>query len=430
MTVETIAPALMTDQYELTMVSAALRDGTADRNCVFEVFARRLPTGRRYGVVAGTGRLIELIRDFRFEPGEIEFLRSAGIVDETAAKWLADYRFSGEIEGYGEGELFFPGSPILTVSGKFAECVVLETLILSVLNHDCAIAAAAARMVTAARGRPIIEMGSRRTHEHAAVAAARAAYLAGFASTSNLAAGRAYGIPTTGTSAHAFTLLHDDEPAAFASQVAALGKSTTLLVDTYDISQGIRNAIAVAGPDLRAVRIDSGDLSVLAQQSRELLDSLGASETKIIVSGDMDEYSIATLAAEPVDIYGAGTAVVTGSGAPTASLVYKLVEVDGRPVVKRSENKATVGGRKTAIRRHKPTGTATEEIIYSQGVPDHQSNDRLLQRTYIAGGEVLDMPSLAESRDHLRQNLISIPWEGLKLSAGDPAIPVVIVPTA
>jgi nicotinate phosphoribosyltransferase len=428
--VETIAPALMTDQYELTMVSAALRDGTADRQCVFEVFARRLPTGRRYGVVAGTGRLIELIRGFRFEPGEIEFLRTAGIVDEAAAKWLADYRFTGDVEGYSEGELFFPGSPILTVSGKFAECVVLETLILSVLNHDCAIAAAAARMVTAARGRPIIEMGSRRTHEHAAVAAARAAYLAGFASTSNLAAGRAYGIPTTGTSAHAFTLLHDDEPAAFASQVAALGKNTTLLVDTYDISQGIRNAIAVAGPDLRAVRIDSGDLSVLAQQSRELLDSLGATETKIIVSGDMDEYSIATLAAEPVDIYGAGTAVVTGSGAPTASLVYKLVEVDGRPVVKRSENKATVGGRKTAIRRHKPTGTATEEIIYSQGVPDHQPNDRLLQRTYVEAGEVLDAPGLPESRDHLRQNLISIPWEGLKLSAGDPAIPVVIVPTA
>lgn len=428
--VETIAPALMTDQYELTMVSAALRDGTADRHCVFEVFARRLPTGRRYGVVAGTGRLVEMIRDFRFTPGEVEFLRSAGIVDETCAKWLSEYRFTGEIEGYAEGELFFPGSPILTVSGTFAECVVLETLILSVLNHDSAIAAAAARMVTAARGRPIIEMGSRRTHEQAAVAAARAAYLAGFASTSNLAAGRAYGIPTTGTSAHAFTLLHDDEPTAFGSQVAALGKNTTLLVDTYDISQGIRNAIAVAGPDLRAIRIDSGDLSVLAQQSRELLDSLGATETKIIVSGDMDEYSIATLAAEPVDMYGAGTAVVTGSGAPTAGLVYKLVEVEGRPVVKRSENKATVGGRKTAIRRHKPTGTATEEIVFSQGVPDHQTNDRLLQLTWIADGEVLHTPSLQESREHLRQNLISIPWEGLKLSAGDPAIPVVIVPTA
>ena len=251
------------------------------------------------------------------------------MVDEPAAAWLADYRFTGDIDGYAEGELFFPGSPILTVSGGFAECVVLETLVLSVLNHDSAVAAAAARMVTAARGRPLIEMGSRRAHEEAAVAAARAAYLAGFRFTSNLAAGARYGIPTAGTAAHAFTLLHDDEPAAFASQVAALGKDTTLLVDTYDISQGIRNAIAVAGPELRAIRIDSGDLAVLAQQSRELLDSLGATETKIIVSGDLDEYAIAALAAEPVDMYGAGTAVVTGSGAPTAGLVYKLVEVDG-----------------------------------------------------------------------------------------------------
>jgi nicotinate phosphoribosyltransferase len=428
--VNSFAPALMTDQYELTMISAALQDGTAERRCVFEVFARRLPTGRRYGVVAGTGRLMDLIRDFRFTDEDVDFLRRARIVDEATATWLAGYRFTGDIDGYAEGELFFPGSPILTVSGTFAECVVLETLILSVLNHDSAIAAGAARMVTAARGRPIIEMGSRRTHEESAVAAARAAYLAGFASTSNLAAGARYGIPTTGTSAHAFTLLHDDETTAFASQVATLGKNTTLLVDTYDIAQGIRNAIAVAGPDLRAVRIDSGDLSVLAQHSRELLDSLGATETKIVVSGDMDEYAIATLAAEPVDLYGAGTAVVTGSGAPTAGLVYKLVEVEGRAVVKRSENKATVGGRKTAIRRHKPTGTATEEIIVSQGVPDHSPNDRLLQRSFVVGGSLVESPTLQESRDHLRQCLISIPWEGLKLSAGDPAIPVTIVPTA
>jgi nicotinate phosphoribosyltransferase len=427
--VNSFAPALLTDQYELTMVSAALRDGTAGRPCVFEVFARRLPTGRRYGVAAGHGRLVELIRDFRFTEAEVDFLRKSQIVDDDTAAWLAAYRFTGDIDGYAEGELFFPGSPILTVSGTFAECVVLETLVLSVLNHDSAIAAGAARMVTAARGRPIIEMGSRRTHEDAAVAAARASYLAGFASTSNLAAGARYGIPTTGTSAHAFTLLHDDESAAFSSQVAALGKNTTLLVDTYDIAQGIRNAIAVAGPGLRAVRIDSGDLSVLAQHSRELLDSLGAPDTKIVVSGDMDEYSIAALAAEPVDIYGAGTAVVTGSGAPTAGLVYKLVEVEGRPVVKRSENKATVGGRKTAVRRHKPTGTATEEIIFSQGVPDHRANDRLLQHPFLVAGEPVEAPSLADSREHLRQCLISIPWEGLKLSAGDPAVPVTIVPT-
>ncbi|WFE27031.1 nicotinate phosphoribosyltransferase [Solwaraspora sp. WMMD791] len=422
------SPALLTDHYELTMLAAALADGSAHRQCVFEVFARRLPTGRRYGVVAGTGRLIDLIGEFRFDEDTLGHLRERGVVDAETARWLADYRFTGDIDGYAEGELFFPNSPILTVSGTFAECVLLETLVLSVLNHDCAVAAAAARSVTAARGRAVIEMGSRRTHEQAAVAAARAAYLAGFTATSNLAAGERFGIPTAGTSAHAFTLLHDDERAAFASQVATHGRDTTLLVDTYSISDGIRNAIAVAGPELRAIRIDSGDLSVLAQQSRELLDSLGATETKIIVSGDLDEYAIAALAAEPVDMYGAGTAVVTGSGAPTAGLVYKLVEVDGRPVVKRSENKATVGGRKVAVRRHKPTGTAIEEIVVSQGVPDRVNGDRVLQRSFVAAGEPLGRPTLADSREHLRRCLISIPWEGLKLSAGDPAIPVTIVP--
>lgn len=420
-------PALLTDHYELTMLGAALKDGTADRHCVFEVFARRLPPGRRYGVVAGTGRLIELLRDFRFEESELEFLQRNRVVDDRTAEWLSQYRFTGDIEGYAEGELFFPGSPILTVSGTFAETVVLETLVLSVLNYDCAVAAAAARMVTAARGRALIEMGSRRAHEEAAVAAARAAYLAGFAATSNLAAGARYGIPTAGTAAHAFTLVHDDEPSAFASQVEAYGTETTLLVDTFDISQGIRNAIAAAGRNLRAIRIDSGDLAVLAQQSRELLDSLGATETKILVSGDLDEYAIAALAAEPVDMYGAGTAVVTGSGAPTAGLIYKLVEVDGRPVVKRSERKATVGGRKVAVRRHKPTGTATEEVVVAQGTPEPRPHDRALQRPYVVGGEPVQLPSLEESREHLRQCLISIPWEGLKLSAGDPAIPVTIV---
>lgn len=420
--------ALLTDHYELTMLQAALRDGTAARQCAFEVFARRLPAGRRYGVVAGTGRLVEAVAGFRFGPEEIDFLRRAGVVDAGTAGWLAGYRFAGDIDGYPEGELYYPGSPILTVSGSFAECVVLETLVLSVLNFDSAVAAAAARMVTAARGRAIIEMGSRRAHERAAVAAARAAYLAGFAATSNLAAGQQYGVPTAGTAAHAFTLLHDDESAAFASQVAALGKGTTLLVDTYDISEGIRRAVAAAGTGLGAIRIDSGDLSVLAQQSRDLLDSLGAVDTRIIVSGDLDEFSIAALAAEPVDSYGAGTAVVTGSGAPTAGLVYKLVEVDGAAVVKRSEHKGTVGGRKTAVRRHKPTGTATEEVVVSQGAPEPAPHDRPLQRPYLRGGEpVSDLPDLAAAREHLRGALVAVPWEGLKLSAGDPAIPVTML---
>lgn len=423
-----MSTALLTDHYELTMLRAALRDGTAGRRCVFEVFARGLPPGRRYGVVAGTGRLVEAIAGFRFGVDEIDFLRGAQVVDAETADWLRGYRFTGDIEGYAEGELYYPGSPILTVTGDFAECVVLETLVLSVLNYDSAVAAAAARMVTAARGRPLIEMGSRRTNELAATASARAAYLAGFAATSNLAAGARYGIPTAGTAAHAFTLLHDQEADAFASQVAALGKQTTLLVDTYDITAGIRAAVAAAGAGLGAIRIDSGDLHVLAQQARDQLNMLGAAETKIVVSGDLDEYAIAALAAAPVDVYGAGTAVVTGSGAPTAGLVYKLVEVDGRPVVKRSEDKTTVGGRKTALRRHKPTGTATQEVVASRGTPEPAPHDRPLQRPYLAGGEpVADLPTLASSRDHLRAGLVAIPWEGLKLSAGDPALPVTII---
>ena len=411
------------------MLGGALADGTAQRRCVFEVFARRLPDGRRYGVVAGTGRLLEELARFRFGDAELAALENAEVVDTATMDWLAGYAFGGDVEGYPEGELYFPGSPVLTVSGGFAECVVLETLVLSVLNHDCAIAAAAARMVTAARGRPLIEMGSRRTHEEAAVAAARAAYLAGFASTSNLEAGRRHGIPTAGTAAHAFTLLHESEAAAFKAQVETLGTGTTLLVDTYDIAQGIRTAVEVAGPGLGAVRIDSGDLTVLARQAREQLDTLGATGTRIVLSGDLDEWALAALASAPVDAYGVGTSVVTGSGAPTAGMVYKLVEVDGRPVAKRSEHKSTHGGRKTAVRRHRETGTATEEVLVpARARPGLSPNDRLLQRPLMRGGErVAGLPALDESREHLRRALRSVPWEGLKLSRGEPALPTVLV---
>ncbi len=419
---------LLTDQYEFTMLASALRDGTAERHCVFEVFGRRLPDGRRYGVVAGTGRLLDAIAEFSLDADSAQSLLRAGVIDERTAAFLADYRFRGDIDGYPEGELYFPYSPMLTVCGTFAEAVVLETLALSVLNHDTAVASAAARMVSAAEGRPIVEMGSRRTHERAAVAAARAAYLAGFASTSNLAAGAEFGIPTSGTAAHAFTLLHDDEAAAFKAQVSAAGTGTTLLVDTYDITRGIQRAVEAAGPSLGAIRIDSGDLRVLARQARAQLDSLGATGTRIVVSGDLDEYAIAALAAVPVDAYGAGTAVVTGSGAPTAGLVYKLVEVDGRPVAKRSEHKESHGGRKTSYRSYKPTGTAVEEVVVTGDSTDLGGGDRLLQRPMLRAGErVNGRPSLDESREHLRAAMVSLPWDGLKLSRGEPAIPTRLV---
>jgi nicotinate phosphoribosyltransferase len=274
-------------------------------------------------------------------------------------------------------------------------------------------------------------MGSRRTHEQAAVAAARAAYLAGFASTSNLAARASFGVPTAGTAAHSFTLLHDDERAAFAAQLEALGTDTTLLVDTYDISRGVMTAVELAGPKLGAIRIDSGDLAVLARQAREQLDRLGATGTRIIVSGDLDEYAIAALAAAPVDAYGAGTAVVTGSGAPTAEMVYKLVEVDGRPVAKRSEDKHSHGGRKSALRAHKPTGTAVEEIVVAGQPTLPREGERLLQRPLLRGGRaVADVPTLGQAREHLREAMVTLPWDGLKLSRGEPAIPTRHVPAS
>lgn len=423
--------ALLTDKYELTMLQAALRDGSAHRRTTFELFARRLPDGRRYGVVAGTGRFLDSLARFRFDADDLVALSQ--FLDDATLDFLRDFRFTGDIDGYPEGELYFADSPVLSVTGSFAESVLLETLALSIFNHDTAIASAAARMVSAAGGRTLIEMGSRRTHERAAVASARAAYLAGFDGTSNLLAHRRYGVPALGTSAHAFTMLHTtadgpDEPAAFRAQVDALGVDTTLLVDTYDVTTGIANAVAVAGPQLGAVRIDSGDLGVLARQARAQLDGLGATGTKIVASGDLDEYSIAALRADPVDAYGVGTSLVTGSGAPTASMVYKLVEVDGMPVQKRSSRKESHGGRKAALRLAKPSGTILEEVVHPVGSPPADSDGgRPLTVALVRDGETVGTTGLADARERVAAGLTSLPWEGLSLSHGEPAIPTRVV---
>jgi nicotinate phosphoribosyltransferase len=426
---------LLTDKYELTMLAAALRDGTATRQTTFELFARRLPQGRRYGVVAGTGRLLQALPQFRFDDEACELL--AQFLDADTLSYLRDFRFGGDMDGYPEGELYFPGSPILSVRGSFAECVVIETLALSIFNHDCAIASAAARMVSAAGERPLMDMGTRRTHERAAVAAARAAYIAGFAATSNLEAQRQYGIPTEGTAAHAFTMLHTlkDSPsemgevAAFRAQVDALGPDTTLLVDTYDVTIGVANAVAAAGPALGAVRIDSGELGVLARQVREQLDGLGARQTRIVVSGDLDEFSIAALRADPVDSYGVGTSLVTGSGAPAAGMVYKLVDVDGMPVQKRSSHKESIGGRKEALRVSRPTGTIIEEVVHPVGrAPATTEPSRVLTTPLVRDGHVVaatGTEALLAARQLVASGLRSLPWEGLSLTHGDPAIPTI-----
>jgi nicotinate phosphoribosyltransferase len=422
--------ALRTDHYELTMVEAALRSGAASRRCVFEAFARRLPEGRRYGVVAGTGRFLEALQRFRFGDGEIDDLRRRRVVDDVTCDWLAGYRFSGEVSGYAEGEVYFPGSPVLVVESSFAEAVVLETLVLSIFNHDTAIASAASRMTSAAGDRPCIEMGSRRTHEEAAVAAARAAYIAGFATTSNLEAGRRYGVPTAGTAAHAFTLVHDSEQEAFAAQVDSLGSGTTLLVDTYDVMEGVRTAVKVAGPSLGAVRLDSGDLVEQAREVRELLDSLGATETRIVVTSDLDEYAIAALASAPVDAYGIGTQLVTGSGAPTASMVYKLVsrsDDDGvmRPVEKRSVSKTSVGGRKWALRRLTTDGIAEAEVVGIEERPTDDGDDRPLMVDLVRDGDLLAPPDLAAARERHAASRAELPAGALRLQRGDVALPTV-----
>ncbi|MFV0461818.1 MAG: nicotinate phosphoribosyltransferase [Nostocoides sp.] len=424
--------ALLTDRYELTMLDTALRDGTADRRCLFEVFARRLRGGRRFGVVAGTGRLLTLLQRFRFGDDELRFLRDERIVSADTVRYLENYRFSGTVRGYREGELYFPGSPVLSIEGSFADAVIVETLVLSVLNHDSAIATAAARMSIAAGDRPLSEMGSRRTSESAAVAAARAAYIAGFDATSNLEAGRRWGVPTMGTAAHAWTLLHDSEADAFRAQIATHGTETTLLIDTYDIARGVDTAIAVAGTSLSAVRIDSGDLPIVAAQVRRQLDSLGATGTRIIVTSDLDEYAIAALAASPVDGYGVGTNLVTGSGTPTAGMVFKLVARQDSAgswigVAKASDGKASVGGRKTAYRHREATIAAAEVIVLdtdSDAVPEGY---RPLQVTHMRAGDIRDEAlgpvGVLSAREHHRFARAELPPAAHALSRADPVLP-------
>lgn len=406
-----MSTALLIDRYELTMLDAALASDLAGRRAVFEVFTRRLPPGRRFGIVAGQGRLAGLLRDLRYEPEDIVALRD--VVRPQTRDWLTGRQLGLTLTAYPEGSAYAPGSPVLTVEGCFGEGLLLETLALSVLNADSAIASAAARMVLAAGDRPLLEMGGRRTHEQAAVSAARAAYVAGFSATSNLEAGRRHGVPTIGTTAHAFVLAHGSERDAVRAQVAAQGVGTTVLVDTYDTAEGIRTAVDVAGRQLGAIRLDSGDPAVEVPKARALLDELGATGTRIVVTGDLDEHAVAGLADVPVDRYGVGTALVTGSGAPTAGFVYKLVAIAGsdapdaplRPVEKLSSGKSTRGGRKWAWRA--PDGT------------------ELLRRTAepLPGGTALQAPlttydDVRGARQTCAAALAALPEKARRLDAG------------
>lgn len=427
--------ALLTDMYELTMINAARKAGLADRRCTFELFPRRLPAGRSYGVVAGVGRALKALEHFAFGDPEIDFLVKNKVVDDDTADWLSTFRFSGNISGYPEGELFFSGSPIVSVEGGFAECVILETLLLSIYNFDSAVASAASRMTLAAEGRPIIEMGGRRTHEWAAVAAARAAWIAGFGSSSDLEAGRSWQIPVSGTAAHSFTLLFDDEEDAFKAQLATMGNNTTLLVDTYDVDEAIKTGVQLTDGKLGAIRLDSGDLNTEVKRVRALLDSLGATETRIIVTNDLDEYQIAALRGAPVDGFGVGTSVVTGSGHPSCGMVYKLVarassadpNEPQQPVHKRSENKNTIGGRKYAVRQIDDNGVAEAELIGINIAPRADYNDRNLLVDLVRDGEIVGKEPLSKARERHEMSRAELPRKAWKISRAEQAIPTIII---
>lgn len=439
---EADSTALLCDHYELTALDAALASGIASRSATFEVFARRLPPGRRYGVLAGIGRIVGLLADFRYRESELDHLAAHHVVSERLLDHLAAWRFTGSIEAYREGDLYFPYSPVLTVTAPFGDALVLETALLSILNHDSAVASAAARMHDVADGRTLIEGGSRRVHESAAVAAARASYLAGFDVSSNLEAGRRWGVPTGGTTMHAFVLAHGSEREAFDAQIDRFGCDTTFLVDTYDAIEGVRCAIDACGDRDSvpgAIRIDSGDLGPAAQQARKMLDADGCSSTRIIVSGDLDEFAIRDLSAvrdladqrRAIDGFLVGTQVATGSGEPTAGFVYKLVAVeDGRgtvrPVAKTSTGKETIGGRKRAARILDASGYAIEErVVSAAGDVDERpvaGSQRDLLHPMIVNGDVVTDPGLSAVRAFHLKARRELPHAAREIDPGEPAL--------
>ena len=409
--------ALLTDRYEISGTQAALHSGVGNQTSVFEVFARDLPPGRRYGIFCGLGRLLERLEEFEFGLEEMEWLKANSIGDKKTWAMLQGHPFKGDIWAYREGEVYFPYSPVMRIEGSFAECLLLETLTLGILNWDSGVASTAARMVSAAKGRTLIEMASRRVHEEAAVATARAAYIAGFNATSNLEAGRRWGVPTAGTAQHALSLAHESEVEAFKAQVEVLGVGTTLLVDTYDWRQGLRSAIAVAGKNLGAVRIDlGGDLVSILAEARQILDDLGALKTKIVCSSRMDEFDIERLRA---DAFGVGERLVFPEGGGSPGFVFKLVQIDGRAVAKRSENKGNYGGRKTAWRLFDAQGmVAAEESLIGGGV----GRGKEMQVKVMEKGQKIWGPSTKEIHSECEAARATLGVEDLELAAGTPRV--------
>lgn len=431
--------ALATDLYQLTMAAGYFHRGLADTSATFELFVRKLPKARRYLVACGIEEALDYLEALRFEDDDIAFLRELPALKAAMTPAFVDYlrtfRFRGSVSAVSEGTVVFGGEPMIQVSGSIVEAQLVETFLLSAVNHATMIASKAARVVRAAGDAGVLEFGTRRTHPDAALTAARAAYLVGFVGTSNVEAGRRYGIPVLGTAAHSWTMAHDDEEQAFANYAATFPDSTILLIDTYDTRRGAERAARVVGEKLKGVRIDSGDLASVSKDVRAILDRHGLTHTKILASGDLNEHSIAELraAGAPFDSYGVGTELVCSKDAPSLGGVYKVVEWTRgglrRSIAKFAEGKATYPGAHQVYRRTRRDGELEDVLaLATEPVPD--GAEGLLSPRLEGGVRLAPRPRLEELRAHARRSLLALPERLHRLEATDEPLVVVTPSTA
>ncbi|PTL83434.1 nicotinate phosphoribosyltransferase [Vitiosangium sp. GDMCC 1.1324] len=423
-----MASALLTDLYEFTMVDAYLAEGLHDE-AAFSLFVRRLPARRNFLLASGLEDALTWLESLRFSAEELAWLESLGRFSPRLLDWLEHFHFTGDVHAVPEGTPVFAEEPLLEVVAPLPEAQLVETYLINQMHLQTLAASKAARVVEAARGRPVVDFGVRRMHgEDAGLKVARAAYVAGVSATSNMQAGQRYGIPVSGTLAHSYIQAHDDELAAFRAYVRRFPE-TTLLVDTYDTLEGVRKVVELArelGPDFRvhAVRLDSGDLVSLAHSTRWLLDAAGLERVQIFASGGLDEDEVDMLLAHhaPIDGFGVGTAMGVSADVPALDMAYKLVEYAGRGRLKLSTGKALLPGRKQVFREEED-GVARRDVLARHG---EVLPGRPLLRQVMHAGTRLEgaSPSLEAIRAHAREELARLPLEVTRLEPARPPYPV------
>lgn len=400
------------------MAAGYFHRGLADTTATFELFVRRLPKPRRYLVACGIEDALDYLERLRFDDDDLDYLRGVpalrAAMTPEFVDFLRTFRFRGDVSAVREGTPIFGGEPMMQVRGSLIEAQLVETYLLSAVNHGTMIASKAARIVRAAAGRSVLEFGTRRTHPEAALTAARAAYLAGFDATSNVEAGKRFGIPVRGTAAHSWTMAHDDEEQAFANYAATFPDSTILLIDTYDTLRGAERAARIVGERLKGVRIDSGDLAAVAREVRKILDAHGLTHTQILASGDLDERAIASLlaAGAPYDSFGVGTELVCSKDAPSLGGVYKVVEWERggerRDIAKFAEGKATYPGAHQVFRTVSADGEL-DDVLALASEPVPAGATPLLAQRLSRGVRIGPSESLAEARARTMTTLASLP---------------------